>query len=288
MTRLAARKTASTSAAGWRAAACTSCSTAATGGSSAGAGVSAASPIGSARMSRARSPLGSRGSGARVLAGIVLGEDEGLSDELRDSFKASGPLPPAGGVGPEHHLPRARRARARLVARSPTARRRGRRDRGDRRLRARGRLAALGRPGRCRGRARLARVALCRGRATAGTSSRSAQRSCSPGIPASLLEPGFQLSFAAVGSIFLLLPRLQLALEGYPLTELAARRARGLDRLRSGHRADPVAPVRERAGLLAARERARHPGDRPAARPRARRLAARSRCCRRRHLRSRS
>ena len=36
--------------------------------------------------------------------------------------------------------------------------------------------------------------------------------------PASLLEPGFQLSFAAVGSIFLLLPRLRLALEGYPLT----------------------------------------------------------------------
>ena len=35
--------------------------------------------------------------------------------------------------------------------------------------------------------------------------------------PASLLEPGFQLSFAAVGSIFLLLPRLRLALEGYPL-----------------------------------------------------------------------
>ena len=37
--------------------------------------------------------------------------------------------------------------------------------------------------------------------------------------PASLLEPGFQLSFAAVGSIFLLLPRLRLALEGYPLTD---------------------------------------------------------------------
>jgi competence protein ComEC len=35
--------------------------------------------------------------------------------------------------------------------------------------------------------------------------------------PACLLEPGFQLSFAAVGSIFLLLPRLRLALEGYPL-----------------------------------------------------------------------
>ena len=37
--------------------------------------------------------------------------------------------------------------------------------------------------------------------------------------PASLFEPGFQLSFAAVGSIFLLLPRLRLALEGYPMPD---------------------------------------------------------------------
>ena len=35
--------------------------------------------------------------------------------------------------------------------------------------------------------------------------------------PASLLEPGFQLSFAAVASIFLLVPPLVRALEGYPL-----------------------------------------------------------------------
>jgi competence protein ComEC len=35
--------------------------------------------------------------------------------------------------------------------------------------------------------------------------------------PASLFEPGFQLSFAAVASIFVLVPRLRLALEGYPL-----------------------------------------------------------------------
>jgi competence protein ComEC len=37
--------------------------------------------------------------------------------------------------------------------------------------------------------------------------------------PACLFEPGFQLSFAAVGSIFLLLPRLRLALEGYPMPD---------------------------------------------------------------------
>ena len=35
--------------------------------------------------------------------------------------------------------------------------------------------------------------------------------------PASLLEPGFQLSFAAVAAIFVLVPRLERAFEGYPL-----------------------------------------------------------------------
>src|SRR5205823_8135098 len=35
--------------------------------------------------------------------------------------------------------------------------------------------------------------------------------------PYSLLEPGFQLSFAAVAAIFVLVPRLTTTLEGYPL-----------------------------------------------------------------------
>jgi competence protein ComEC len=35
--------------------------------------------------------------------------------------------------------------------------------------------------------------------------------------PYSLLDPGFQLSFAAVGAIFVLVPRLERRLEGYPL-----------------------------------------------------------------------
>ena len=55
-------ETASTSAAGWRAAASTSSCTAATGGSSAAAAGSAASPTGSALTSRRRSPLRSAGS----------------------------------------------------------------------------------------------------------------------------------------------------------------------------------------------------------------------------------
>jgi competence protein ComEC len=39
--------------------------------------------------------------------------------------------------------------------------------------------------------------------------------------PASLLEPGFQLSFAAVAGIFLGIPRLRTRLEGYPLPPAA-------------------------------------------------------------------
>jgi competence protein ComEC len=40
--------------------------------------------------------------------------------------------------------------------------------------------------------------------------------------PYSLLEPGFQLSFAAVGAIFVAVPRLRRTLEGYPLPEVLA------------------------------------------------------------------
>jgi len=40
--------------------------------------------------------------------------------------------------------------------------------------------------------------------------------------PYNLLEPGFQLSFAAVGAIFLLVPALERRLEGYPVPRLLA------------------------------------------------------------------
>jgi competence protein ComEC len=40
--------------------------------------------------------------------------------------------------------------------------------------------------------------------------------------PYNLLEPGFQLSFAAVGAIFLLVPRIERLLEGYPVPRMLA------------------------------------------------------------------
>jgi competence protein ComEC len=42
-------------------------------------------------------------------------------------------------------------------------------------------------------------------------------------LPASILEPGFQLSFAAVAAIFLVVPRIQRVLEGYPVPALLAQ-----------------------------------------------------------------
>jgi len=152
-----------------------------------------------------------------VLAGIVLGEDEGLTEELRDDFKASGLyhlLAVSGqnitflalgvlGLAWLFGIPRvaaelgaiaAIAAYVLAVGWQPSVVRAG----------VAGGLASLAwllsRP-----RDRWHFLALGAAVLLAWT-------------PASLLEPGFQLSFAAVGAIFLLLPRLRSALEGYPLT----------------------------------------------------------------------
>ena len=170
-----------------------------------------------AHVARAIAP-GLDGERRALLAGIVLGEDEGLSDELRDSFKASGLyhlLAVSGqnitflalgvlGLAWLLGIPRlaaevvaiaAIAAYVLAVGWQPSVVRAG----------VAGALASLAwlvsRP-----RDRWHFLALGAAVLLAWT-------------PASLLEPGFQLSFAAVGGIFLLLPRLRLALEGYPLTE---------------------------------------------------------------------
>ena len=150
-----------------------------------------------------------------MLAGIVLGEDEGLTDDLRDDFKASGLyhlLAVSGqnitflalGVIGLAWLLGIHRLVAEVVAIAAIA----------------GYVLAVGwqpsvvRAGVAGGLASLAWL-LSRPRdrwhfLALGAAVLLAW------TPASLLEPGFQLSFAAVGSIFLLVPRLRSALEGYP------------------------------------------------------------------------
>jgi competence protein ComEC len=169
-----------------------------------------------AHVARAIAP-GLEGERHAVLAGIVLGEDEGLTDELRDDFKASGlyhllavsgqniTFLALGVLGLAWVLGIPRLA-AEVVAIAAIA----------------GYVLAVGwqpsvvRAGVAGGLASLAWL-LSRPRdrwhfLALGAAVLLAW------TPASLLEPGFQLSFAAVGSIFLLLPRLRPALEGYPLT----------------------------------------------------------------------
>jgi competence protein ComEC len=168
-----------------------------------------------AHVARAIAP-GLDGERRAVLAGIVLGEDEGLSEELRDSFKASGlyhllavsgqniTFLALGILGLAWLLGISRLAAevfalaaiggyVLAVGWQPSVVRAG----------VAGALASLAwllsRP-----RDRWHFLALGAAVLLAWT-------------PASLLEPGFQLSFAAVGSIFLLVPRLQGALEGYPI-----------------------------------------------------------------------
>lgn len=170
-----------------------------------------------AHVARAIAP-GLDGERRALLAGIVLGEDEGLSEGLRDSFKASGLyhlLAVSGqnitflalGVLGLAWLLGIPRLAAEVVAIAAIA----------------GYVLAVGwqpsvvRAGVAGGLASLAWL-LSRPRdrwhfLALGAAVLLAW------TPASLLEPGFQLSFAAVGSIFLLLPRLRLALEGYPLTD---------------------------------------------------------------------
>ena len=168
-----------------------------------------------AHVARAIAP-GLDGQRRAVLAGIVLGEDEGLSDELRDNFKDSG----------LYHLLAVSGQNITFLA-----------------LGVLGLAWLLGIP---RLPAEVAALAAITGYVLAVGWQPSVVRAGVAGglaslawlvsrpqdrwhflalgaavllawTPASLLEPGFQLSFAAVGSIFLLVPRLRRALEGYPM-----------------------------------------------------------------------
>ena len=168
-----------------------------------------------AHVARAIAP-GLGGERRAVLAGIVLGEDEGLTDELRANFKASGLyhlLAVSGqnvaflaiGVLGLAWLLGIHRLAAEVAAIGAIAAY----------VLAVGWQPSVVRAGVAGGLASLAWL-LARPRdrwhfLALGAAVLLAW------TPASLFEPGFQLSFAAVGAIFLLLPRLRLALEGYPL-----------------------------------------------------------------------
>jgi competence protein ComEC len=168
-----------------------------------------------AQIARTLAP-GLEGERRAVLAGVVLGEDEGLSDELRDSFRASGlyhllavsgqnvVLVAAGMLGLTWlvGLPRWLGQIAALAA-------------------IVGYCAAVGwqpsvvRAGVAGGLASLAWLA-ARPRdrwyfLLAGACVLLAWN------PYSLLEPGFQLSFSAVAALFVAVPALGRRLEGYPV-----------------------------------------------------------------------
>ena len=159
---------------------------------------------------------GLEGERRAVLAGIVLGEDEGLSDGLQESFKAAGlyhllavsgqnvaflagavlVLASLLGISRLHAEAAAMGAIVAYVLAvgwQPSVVRAG----------VAGILASLAwlvsRP-----RDRWHFLALGAAILLAWT-------------PATVFEPGFQLSFAAVAAIFLLVPRLMSTLEGYPL-----------------------------------------------------------------------
>jgi competence protein ComEC len=154
-----------------------------------------------------------------VVAGIVLGEDEGLSHDLRDAFRASGLYHLlavsgqnvafiAGGVLLLAWLlavPRLAAEAAILVAIA-------------------GYVLAVGwQPS-------VVRAGIAGGLASlAWLTARERDRWYFLLVgavvllawnPYSLLEPGFQLSFSAVAAIFVLVPRLGRILEGYPLPRL--------------------------------------------------------------------
>jgi len=164
---------------------------------------------------------GLRGERRAVVAGIVLGEDEGLSENLRDSFRASGlyhllavsgqnVVFLAGGVLLLAWLLGVPRMLGEL-----------------------GVLAAIGgyvlavgwQPSVVRAGVAGALASL----AWLAARPRDRWHFLLLGAavllawnPYSLLEPGFQLSFTAVGAIFLLVPRLERGLAGYPVPRVLA------------------------------------------------------------------
>jgi ComEC/Rec2-related protein len=170
-------------------------------------------------LARASTP-GLAGERRAVLAGVVLGEDGGLSDALRQRFRASGlyhllavsggnVLVVAGGASGAAVLAGLSRYVAEALA-----------------LLAIGAYVLAVGPQPSVIRAGIAGGLLSLAWLTGRQSDRWYALLVSAVVllawnPWTVLDPGFQLSFAAVVSIFLLAPRFRRALEGYPLPEWA-------------------------------------------------------------------
>ena len=81
--------------------------------------------------------------------------------------------------------------------------------------------------------------------------------------PASLLEPGFQLSFAAVAAILVVVPHARSLAEGYPIPPRPGARCRGVRSLQHRDGSDQLGALRRHCGLERAgepRRRAGHAG----------------------------
>jgi competence protein ComEC len=174
-----------------------------------------------ATVSRSMAP-GLEGERRAVIAGVVLGEDEGLDEELRDRFRASGLYHLLAVSGQNVAYVVAGMILLAWAVGFP---------------RWAGELGAIG---------AVAAYVLAVGwqpsvvrAGVAGALASLAWLASRPRDrwyfllvgaavllvwnPYGLLEPGFQLSFAAVAAIFVLVPRLERRLEGYPLPRRLAQ-----------------------------------------------------------------
>ena len=167
-------------------------------------------------LARASTP-GLAGERRAVLQGVVLGEDGELSDTLKQRFRALGPLSPARGQRRQRDH---RRGRHRRASRSCSVS-----------LVSAAELAALGSIGayvlavgpqpsviRAGVVGALGSLAWLTGRERDRWHALLvAAIALLAWNPYNALDPGFQLSFAAVVSIFVLAPRFLRMLEGYPV-----------------------------------------------------------------------
>jgi competence protein ComEC len=167
-----------------------------------------------ARLARSMAP-GLGGERRAVLAGVVLGEDEGLSDELRDSFRASGLYHLLAVSGQNVALVAGGALLLAWLAGIPRV------------LGQIGALAAIGAYVLTVGwqpsvvRAGVAGALACLAWLAARPRDRWYFFLVGAGVllawnPYSLLDPGFQLSFGAVAAIFVGVPPLEQMLAGYP------------------------------------------------------------------------